>query len=170
MTKSTREPIKCVMDVLKEFMSLDDEHCYLYNNKWIIPNDKELFIVLGIMSVSPIGNTLKYYRETDKLLAVTTTNVRGTYSLNIFSYDTSARTRQAEVIAALHSDIAIRSQERHSYSISAHTMNFRDVSDLEASKQLNRYVATFGIQYGETFTKEAPYWDELGGYKTFIND
>lgn len=170
MTKSTREPIKCVMDVLKEFMSLDDEHCYLYNNKWIIPPDKELFIVLGIMSVSPVGNTLKYKRENDKLLAVTTTNVKGIYSLNIFSYDTSARTRQAEVIAALHSDIAIRSQERHSYTISANTLSFRDISDLEASKRLNRYVATFSIMYGETFIKEAPYWDDLGGLKTFIND
>ena len=170
MTKSTREPIKCVMDVLKEFMSLDDEHCYLYNNKWIIPADKELFIVLGIMNISPVGNTLKYKREDDKLLAVTTTNVKGVYSLNIFSYDTSARTRQAEVIAALHSDISIRSQERHSYTISANTLSFRDISDLEASKRLNRYVATFSIMYGETFIKEAPYWDSLGGFKTFIND
>lgn len=170
MTKSTREPIKCVMDVLKEFMSLDDEHCYLYNNKWIIPPDKELFIVLGIININPVGNTLKYKRENDKLLAVTTTNVKGVYSLNIFSYDTSARTRQAEVIAALHSDIAIRSQERHSYTISANTLSFRDISDLEASKRLNRYVATFSIMYGETFIKEAPYWDSLGGFKTFIND
>ena len=170
MTKSTREPIKCVMDVLKEFMSLDDNHCYLYNNKWIIPNDKELFIVLGIMSVSPVGNTLKYKKEEDKLLAVTTTNLKGVYSLNIFSYDTSARTRQAEVIAALHSDISIRSQERHSYTISTNTLSFRDISDLEASKRLNRYVASFSIMYGETFIKEAPYWDSLGGFKTFIND
>ncbi len=165
----TREPIKCVMDVIKEFMSLDDEHCYLYNNKWIIPRDKSLFIVLGIMSLSPIGNTLKYYKYPDSMKAVTTTAIRGLYSLNIFSYDTSARARQVEVIAALNSDIAIRSQEVNSYSISTHTMSFRDISDLEESKRLNRYVAEFSIIYGETYEKDAPYYDKLGGLKTIIN-
>lgn len=164
------EPIKYLVQIFKSFMNLDDEHCYIYNNKWIIPNDKGLFLVVGILSESVIGNDLKYQRTTTELISKTSVLVRAHYSLDIFSYDTSARARQLEVIASLNSDIAVRYQDWYGFHIASNPVSFRDISDIEASKKLNRYNATISVLYGETFERSAPYWDKIGGYKTIIND
>ena len=164
------ENIKIVRNLIKDYMALDDNHCYIYNNKILMPEDKGLFVVLGIVSNEIIGNNLKYRRTDEALYAITSTSFATTYSVDIFSYDTSARERQYEVINCLGSFESLQSQEQNGYSIARIPTSFTDLSNLEASKILNRYRATFKVFHKKEIEKVAKYYDKLGGFRTIVND
>lgn len=164
------ENIKIIRNLIKDYLGLDDAHCYIYNNKWLIPEDKGLFVVIGIVSNEVIGNNLKYRRTDEALYAITSTSFATTYSIDIFSYDTSARQKQFEVINCLGSFEALQSQEQNSYSIARIPNSFTDLSGLEASKILNRYRATFKVFHKVEIEKVAKYFDKLSGFRTYVND
>jgi hypothetical protein len=64
----------------------------------------------------------------------------------------------------------LQSQEQNSYSIARIPTSFTDLSNLEASKILNRYRATFKVFHKKEIEKVAKYYDKLGGFRTIIND
>lgn len=165
-----REVIKCVMDIIKEYMDLDDEHCYLYNQKWLIPSDKSLYVCLGCSNIEAVGNPLKYRRTEEDLIAINTVIVSESLFLEMYSYSNEARIRQPELIAAFNSDLAVRTQERRQFSFGYIPLSFSDVSRAEGSKILNRYHADIRVLYGRTFESVAEYWNALGGLKTIINN
>ena len=53
------ENIKIIRNLIKDYMALDDNHCYIYNNKILMPDDKGLFVVIGIVSNEIIGKGFK---------------------------------------------------------------------------------------------------------------
>lgn len=164
------ENIKIIRNLIKDYMGLDDNHCYIYNNKFLMPEDKGLFVVIGIQSNEIIGNNTTYEKTEDKLLANTSTSVATTYTVDILSYDTSARIRQFEVINALSSFESLQSQDINGYSIARIPTSLQDLSDLEASKILNRYRATFKVFHKYEKQTVARYYDKLSGFRTIIND
>lgn len=164
------ENIKIIRNLIKSYMELDDNHCYIYNNKILIPEDKGLFVVIGIVNNEVIGNTLKYRKTVSELYAITSTSFCTTYSIDVLSYDTSARTRQYEIINCLASFEALQSQERNGYSIARVPNSFYDVSYLEASKMLNRYRINIKVFHKTEVEKVATYFDKLSGFRTIINN
>ena len=165
-----REIIKCVMDIIKGYMNLDDQHCYIYNQKWLIPADKNLYVVIGYSNKEVVGNTLKYRRTVEELIGINAVMVQEDYFIEMYSYSDEARTRQLELIAAFGSDLSVRTQEKFQFQFGEVPINFSDVSRLEASKILNRYHSDIRVLYGRTFEKSSPYWNQLGGLKTIINN
>lgn len=163
------ENIKIIRNLIKEGLGLDDAHCYIYNNKWLMPEDKGLFVVIGIISSEVIGNNLKYQDSPTAFKAVTSTDFCTEYSIDIFSYDISARLKQYEVINLLASFEALQSQERNGYSIARIPVSFSDLSFLEASKMLNRYRASIKVFHKIETEKVATYFDKLSGFKLLVN-
>ena len=164
------ENIKIIRNLINDYLELDAHHCYIYNNKILIPEDKKLFVVLGILNSEVIGNNLSYRTTEDKLIAITSTSFCTTYTIDIFSYDLSARQKQFEVINCLGSFQALQSQERNGYSIARIPNRFYDLSSLEASKMLNRYKADFKVIHKVEIEKEASYFDKLSVFRTIINN
>ena len=168
--RPNREVIKCVMDIIKGYMDLDDNHCYIYNQKWLMPEDKDLYVVLGYRNSEVVGNTLKYRRTAEDLIGVNAVMVAESYFLEMYSYSDAARVRQLELMAAFDSDLAVRTQEKYHFQFGYVPLHFTDVSRVEASKLLNRYNADIRVLYGRTFERSSPYWNQLGGLKTIINN
>lgn len=164
------ENIKILRNLIKNGLGLDDAHCYIYNNKWIMPEDKGLFVVIGIINSEVIGNNLKYRSTETEFKAITSTTFCTDYSIDIFSADTSARTKQFELINLLGSFEALQSQERNGYSIARLPSSFTDLSALEGDKILNRYRATIRVFHKVQTEREATYFDKLSGFRTVIND
>ena len=170
MAERGREVIKCVMDIIKGYMNLDDTHCYLYNQKWLIPEDTGLYVCIGCSNIEAVGNPLKYRRTESDLICINSVTVTESYFLEMYSYTNEARIRQPELIAAFNSDLSVRTQEFQQFSFGYIPLNFSDVSRAEGSKILNRYHADIKVLYGRTYESIAPNWNKLGGLKTIINN
>jgi hypothetical protein len=158
------------MDIIKTYMDLDDQHCYLYNQKWLMPEDKGLYIAIGYRNSEIVGNTLQYRRTPEDLIGINGIMVAESYFLEMYSYNNEARTRQLELMAAFNSDLSVRTQQYQHFQFGYVPLRFEDNSRLEASKILNRYSADFRVLYGRTFEKASPYWNQLGSLKTLINN
>ena len=55
------ELIQTIRNQIKKYLDLDDDHCYIYNNKWKDINDKGLYVVIGIVVVLVAGVFINDY-------------------------------------------------------------------------------------------------------------
>ncbi len=159
---SNKEVTKVLADIIKTEMSIPNERIMIYNQKWNLPNDKDIFIYLGYVSENIIMNKTAYEdREGDGFYEVQTLSVSQVISINIFSRDDTARTRKEEILMALKSTYAQQKSEEQSIKIARIPTTFTDLSNLEASAMLNRY--NINIQVFSSFTKEktVEYYDKF---------
>ena len=164
------ELIQQLRNGIKNYLDLDDDHCYIYNNKWKDINDKGLYVVVGIDSEEVLANNLQYTRTEDKLLSHSSIIVETNFFIDFFSYNIEARRRRYEVLSYLSSDNCEFYQEQRAYRVYRIPTAFRDLSTEEGSKILNRFRIDFKVHHSTQFTKESPYYDKLGGKKVYFNN
>lgn len=164
------EVIQQLRNGLKKYLDLDDEHCYIYNNKWKEINDKSLYCVLGIDSEEVLANNLFYTRTEENLVSHSSVIVESHFWIDFFSYSTEARRRRLEVISYLSSDECEFMQEQKGYRVYRIPNAVRDLSTEEGSKILNRFRVDFRVHHGEQFNRNSPYYDHLGGKKVLFNN
>lgn len=164
------EVIQIIRNTIKDYLTLDDSHCYIYNNKWKDINDENLYLVLSIESENIISNNLHYEKTTESLNTIVSVVTETVYGVDFFSYSKEARQRRLEVLSFFASDLAIRTQEQNDFRIYNVSKSFVDASIPEGSKILNRYKIFFSINRKEEFGKEAPYFNKLGGFGFLINN
>ena len=113
------EIIKVVADILQAELSLKNDRVFLYNQKWNIPPDQDLFVVVGFQSAKPFGVKSQYENDpvSGDLVEVQSVNQQETYTIDLISRDHSARMRKQEVILALNSTAAQQAQEQYSFKI-----------------------------------------------------
>ncbi len=164
------EIIQQLRNGLKNYLNLDDEHCYIYNNKWKDINDKNLYCVIGIDSEEVMANNLSYSRTPDALISHSSIIVQTNFWIDFFSYSTEARRRRLEVISYLSSDDCEFMQEQKGYRVYRIPSAFRDLSTEEGSKILNRFRVDFKVHHSQQFNRESPYYDHLGGKRVLFNN
>ena len=157
------EIIKVVADILQAELSLKNDRVFLYNQKWNIPPDQDLFVVVGFQSAKPFGVKSQYENDpvSGDLVEVQSVNQQETYTIDLISRDHSARMRKQEVILALNSTAAQQAQEQYSFKIANLPTTFVDVSDLEASALLNRYRLAFNVLVVYRKVKSVDYFDQF---------
>ena len=164
------ELIQQLRNGFKRYLELDDDHCYIYNNKWRDINDKNMYLVIGIDSEDVIANNLKYSRIDDKLISHSSIIIQTSFFVDFFSYSTEARRRRFEVLSYLSSDDCEFYQEQMGYRVYRILSEFRDLSIEEGNKILNRFRIDFKVDHGQQLDKESPYYDHLGGKGVLINN
>lgn len=146
-TRPTREVSKIVMDILSEEMSLDAAHCLLGNQKWNIPVDKQLFVVVFDTIAGRVGTanfldtdpTSPYVGlETQQLTALHDCRVE------IMSFDDEARVRKEEVVLALQSIYAQQLMGQYLIQI-GRPQNPVDASETEVSGRLFKFVTHVNV-------------------------
>lgn len=58
------ENLQIICSLISNFMNLDNKHCYIYNQKWIIPTDNSLFICVGFSGTKILSNN-SYHKTID---------------------------------------------------------------------------------------------------------
>lgn len=157
---SFKEPIKVLMEILISEMELDADRVLIYNNKWILPNDLDIFISLRNGSLKTISNrTTEDDRGVSGFFEVQSISIQEDIIVDIFSGDSTARTRKEEVIMALKSNFSQQKQELYSIKIVQMPNSFIDLSNVETSRRLNRYNITVPIFSWRTKEKTIDYFD-----------
>ncbi len=128
-------------------MDVPKGRVYLYNQKWDIPPDDKLFICVNYTGEKVFSSTYTTENNpvTGNLDETKTTNVRETYTVNLFSRNAEAVQRKHEVTFAIHSTAAQQLAEKYSLQFAPVPSSVVDTSSLEASAELNRTSITLHV-------------------------
>ncbi len=131
--------VDIIRDIIKTEMKLADDRVFIYNQKWNIPTDEGLFVVIEYRGSKTLSsrNTTKQDNQ-GNLLEYQDVNMQEQITVQLFSRDLSALQRKEEAIMALASIYAQQQQAALSFYI-ARIAVIEDLSDLEASAILYRF-------------------------------
>lgn len=149
--------IDYVRDIVKREMSIPDERINIYNQRWKIPPDDELFAVLEYKSTKILANrnTVDEFQNEHQDI-----NTQESIVVGLFSRNNDALKRKEEIAMALASVYSQQVQEMNSFSI-ARNITLEDLSELEGSAQLNRIDASITVLTWYHKKKIVDYYDQF---------
>ena len=167
-----REVSKIVADILREEMTLDAAHCLLGDQKWDIPKDKKLFVVIFDQTGPPIGAA--NYLDTDEESKtfgkeIQESNVIHDVRVEIASYGGDARIRKEEVGLALGSFFAQQNAGKFGIQIGRAQAPV-NASDTELTGRMLRYVIHLNITALHVKIKEPPKADFYNKFNEATED
>lgn len=141
------ETVTLVADLIRRELALSEAAVSIYNQKRRLPPTQGLFVDVEILGDVPFGVSQRQEAdpETGELVEIICSNFQEQVQVTLFSYDGTARSRRGEVIAALSSNRAQQMAETNSLRFPRIPTSFVDVSEVEASKRLNRYAISFNV-------------------------
>lgn len=158
------EPIKVLAGIIQTEMGLAAGKVMVYNQRYKPPTTKGVYIVLSYISGKAIGNNAGNTEVAGEYIEVQEVPMHEVIQIDVMS-DTEAdgtceaRARKVEVIMALGSQYAQRQCAEHLMQISRIPTEFVDISAVEGSSLLARYMATVNIKALYRKTKTAEYYD-----------
>lgn len=169
---ATPETAKLIAQIIQTEMALADGIVTIYNQKRRLQPAAEGFnIDVAIIGDRPFGVNSRFADpgETADLQETVTLNQQEIVQVDIFSYDDSARLNRVGIIFALASITAQQVSEQYGFQIGRIPPSFVDVSEVEASKRLNRYALTFNVLRAYERTKSAATFAEFEEPQIFTN-
>lgn len=169
---ATPETALLIAQIIQTEMELDDGIVTIYNQKRRLPPAKAGFnIDVAIIGDRPFGVNSRFTDpgSTEDLDEVITLNQQEIVQVDIFSYDDSARLNRIGIIFALASITAQQMAEQYGFQIGRIPPSFVDVSEVEASKRLNRYALTFNVLRAYERTKSAETFAEFSQPQLYYN-
>lgn len=163
------DPIELFCDVLKHEMGLSDDQVYLYNQKFVTPNDSRIYLIVGFLMSKPFSNSLRFDGSVSGLNTIQSTNISSTLNIDIFSRGPTARTRIGELIMALQSEYSQSQQFLNGFRIYPISTRFHNLSYLDGSAIPFRFNLNVNIQYFVSKTIPVEYYDSFSDPDIAVN-
>lgn len=134
-------------------LGLDPSRVNVYDEKWKIPNDESLEIVLEYRSGKCIANRNNFISTGSTPTEVQDLNMLEQITVGVFSKNREATQRKEEVLMAILSSFAQGLQEQYAFKI-ARVGPITDLSALEGTAMLKRYDIDLAVYawYTKTIT------------------
>ena len=162
-----KSPIAVLRDIIVHEMGLDGERVNIYNQKFKIPPDDEIFVVLSFIGAKPFRVRNTTSGSGNSMQESQTLNVHEIYEINILSRNESAMFRKEEILFALVSQYAEQQQELNNFKIFRMPASFNDVSEVEAAARLYRFSINIVVFAWYTKTPKViasnDYYDKFNG-------
>lgn len=155
-----KSAITLLREIIVSEMELDSERVIIYNQKWEIPSDDAIFICLSFVGAKTIANRSVETVDGDgNPVESQEVNMQEMIQIDIMSKSTAALFRKWEVIAALVSNHSKQVQEANSFKISVLPTELRDLSDIEGTSRIYRFMVTVILHAWYSKTKAIEYYD-----------
>lgn len=161
--------VDILRDIIKKEMCLEDDHIFIYNQKWNTPNDDALYVIIEYVGSKIISsrNTNSQdnagnYREVQDL------NTQEQITILLLSRGLEALQRKEEAVMALYSIYSQQKQSELSFKI-ARNAPIEDLSSLEASAILYRFDIPVVLFTWYEKIKSANYYNSMH-VKVRVND
>lgn len=151
--------MRFVCDIIQTEMQLASDRVWIWDQKIFKPQDSGPFVVVGITSCKPFGNTNKNAADDTELTGIQSINMRATLFIEIISRDTSALERKEEILMALNSNYSEQQQERNSFRVFPITPNFINLSEVDGAAIPYRFNLSVNVMYMVTKTQAVEYFD-----------
>lgn len=165
------EPIKIIGEILKTELNLKPDQVILYNQKFDIPADYRMYLSLSILGAKNFAGYTDYFADpvSGELVETQVVNRQEMISILAYSRSDEARTRNWEIPAALVSAYSQQLQEENSVKIGTLPVSMNDVSEVEGTDRLNRYVLTFMVLAAYKKEKSVQYFDTFASPTLIVN-
>jgi hypothetical protein len=162
MTNNVPEPmpIQILCDIIRAELVLNENQVLVYNQKWDIPPNEDLYVSLSIISaIVYCGSNVQSYASETGYTETKTIQKLEIIGIDIMSKGIQALLRRYEIIIALQSVYSQQQQEKYNIKICRLPINFIDLSYLEGAARLNRYHASVHVYSTLEMTKSINYFD-----------
>jgi len=166
VTSSSSTP-QILCDIIRTTLNFSDDQIWIYNQRRSIPEDKRLYVIVGLISVQAYGNNVHHPVDINgNLTDQITTYVQETISIDLFSYTTASITQYSNIFGSLRSTYSQQIQEQYGIKIAEIPVSINDVSAVEGAALLYRLSITLQVlrkydilvvnQYYDTFSPVNP--------------
>lgn len=165
-----------IIDILTEEMDLDPATIWLRDQNRKIPDDKTMFLVVGLIDAHVMSNVTYMKEETiatvTKQHEINEVMMQEFIQIDIMSRNNDALTRKWEVVAALQSFYAQQQQELNNFKIFRIPGSFVNTSSAEGGSNINRYsiTATCFVWYRKDTVLASPLGDYYDDFTTRVDD
>jgi len=137
------QALKTTCRLIQDYMNLDNNHIYLYNNKWVIPKDGKLCVVVGTSQETPFFTSTTVQGTTEENTTLSSCNL----NINVFSRNREALYRKNEILMALNTSKAINSYVALGFYIPRLPTTFTQIDEVDGTGILTRYEISFNMYY-----------------------
>lgn len=175
-----------ICDIIKNGLSLSSSQIWIYNQRREIPEDKKLYVVVGLQTATNWGKIAKTVSITGSTGTTGGTGTTGTtggtgytgntgatggmqdqistfmkeiISIDLLSYDNEAQERLGEVIGCFGSTYSQQQQELLGLKIFPIPLTINDVSAIEGATLLNRIAISLQVMRKYDMILNAQYYD-----------
>ncbi|MEI6420622.1 MAG: hypothetical protein WCP55_00265 [Lentisphaerota bacterium] len=149
---------KLICDMIQDAMVLDDDQIWIYNQRRAIPQDKRLYVVVGLISAKPYGNNSRFNSTT--MSTEVTLYMQELISIDLFSYTMAAQERFHEALGAFQTTYGQQQCELNALRIAAIPMHVTDTSAIEGPTLLNRISISLQVLRKYDIVKASTYFDD----------
>ena len=151
-----------VRDILIHEMDLDEKRVNIFNQKFDIPTDDGMFIVLECLPSKIISNRDRQVQDlaTGEYQEIQDLNIQEQIVIGIFSKTLEAMRRKEDVLLALNSVYSQQIQERGSFHI-RRISPIQDLTVLESAARLYRYDIPVMMLTWHQKIKKIDYYDSF---------
>lgn len=169
--EDSKTPIEVIRDIVVHELGLDNDRAAIYNQKWNIPDDDNIFIFVEYRFGNPLGNNLKYSNEADVFQTEARIVIAEHITIGIYSRGLDALKRKEEVLASINSNFAREMMEKYSFRVMGRNAPIKDLSYVEGSARifrfdidlvlLSKYKITTDVDYFDKFPTELNFEDAI---------
>lgn len=154
--------VDLIVALLRSFLGLEDDQAVVYNEKWKIPNDDRLYIVVQALGPQkPYGATVETNSVGEKLIETVAIPSREVIGVDLYSAGQEALDRKDEVLAALASTSAQAISERYSLKIARIPITFSDASRVVGTRRVTRFHVAFAVFRTRTRESAIEFFDNF---------
>lgn len=149
------EPVVLLSQWAREYLGIPATRSYIYNQKWNIPPEPQMFQVFSILSDLPYASGLSYANDpvTGDLMETVLTNCRSMIQWELWSRNADARIARFRAAAFLHSTACEQLCEKSGFAVASAPISFSDISYQDGAARMNRYQLTFAVLTSDAQTR-----------------
>jgi hypothetical protein len=150
-----------ICDIIWKTTKISKEQIWIYNQRRPIPEDKKLYIVVGLVSAKPYANMIRQVSTPSGMNDAISDYAQELISIDLFSYTTEAVEQYPKILASLRSTYSQQQQEALGLKIAEIPLSVNNVSEIEGAAILYRIAITLNVlrKYDTIFTTQ--YYDDF---------
>jgi len=157
-----RDASKVICDIIKNYMILDANQIWLYNQDYKIPNTLGLFVIIQFLGGRPSSISESFSDNISGGLQETLiVNMINQYQIDIQSKNNDAKGRKEEIIMALNSTISQQMQEKYQFKIANITNTFSNTSLAEDPSMYTKFSININVFEWKNKTKDVDYYNQF---------
>lgn len=154
-----------LVGLLRAYLALGNDQVVVYNQKWVLPNDSRLYVVVASLSQKAYGTSAETRQVEDgddtKLVEDVSISSREVLTIDLLSRSQEAVNRKEEVLMALSSQAAQALSETYAIKIARIPTGPNDVSRVEGTAKVNRFQYVLPVLRTRTRTTDVDFFDEF---------
>lgn len=158
-----KSAIGLIRKIIVHETELDEDRVTIYNQKYNIPNDDDIFVTLSFSGAKVLSNKAVVLNSVAGFTEKSDMVAQESIEINVMSRNEDALFQKHKVLMALVSNYSQELQEANSFKIARIPTQFLDVSEVEATARLNRYSITVAVFAWYHLEKTIDYYGAFNG-------